>query len=46
VAGRAAEYAKDHGIFSFTSVTVYEIVYGLELKGASSQLKKVMAWLK
>jgi len=46
VAGRAADYAKDHGIFTFTSVTVYEIVYGLELKGALSQLKKVMAWLK
>jgi predicted nucleic acid-binding protein len=26
VAGRAA--AKDHGVFTFTSVTVYEIVYG------------------
>jgi predicted nucleic acid-binding protein len=46
VAGRAASYAKDHGVFTFTSVTVYEIVYGLELKGASSQLKKVLAWLK
>ena len=39
-------YAKDHGVFTFTSVTVYEIVYGLELKGASSQLQKVLAWLK
>ena len=46
VAGRAASYAKDHGVFTFTSVTVYEIVYGLELKGASSQLKKVLAWLR
>jgi tRNA(fMet)-specific endonuclease VapC len=46
VAGRAASYAGDHGVFTFTSVTVYEIVYGLELKGASSQLKKVLAWLK
>jgi len=46
VAGRAGGYAKDYGVFTFTSVTVYEIVYGLELKGASSQLKKVMAWLK
>jgi predicted nucleic acid-binding protein len=46
VVGRAAGYAKDHGVFTFTSVTVYEIVYGLELKGASGQLKKVMAWLK
>jgi predicted nucleic acid-binding protein len=46
VAGRAASYARDHAVFTFTSVTVYEIVYGLELKGASSQLKKAMAWLK
>jgi len=46
VAGRAAGYAKDHGVFTFTSITVYEIVYGLELKGASSQLKKVMGWLQ
>jgi predicted nucleic acid-binding protein len=46
VAGRAAAYAKDHGIFTFTSVTVYEIVYGLELKGASSHLNKVLIWLK
>jgi predicted nucleic acid-binding protein len=46
VAGRAASYARDHGVFTFTSVTVYEIVYGFELKGASGQLKKAMAWLK
>ncbi len=46
VAGRATSYAQDHGVFTFTSVTVYEIVYGLELKGATSQLKKVLAWLK
>lgn len=29
VANRAAAYAKDHGVFTLTSVTVYEIVYGL-----------------
>ncbi|MGA2185552.1 MAG: PIN domain-containing protein [Bryobacteraceae bacterium] len=46
VAKRAAGYARDHGVFTFTSVTVYEIVYGLELKGASSQLNRVMDWLK
>ena len=45
VVGRAARYAKDHGVFTLTSVTIYEIVYGLELKGASSQLSKVLAWL-
>lgn len=45
VATRAVDYARQHGVFTFTSITVYEIVYGLELKGASSQLKKVMAWL-
>ena len=41
----AAHYAQEHRVITFTSVTVYEIVYGLELKGASSQLKKALAWL-
>jgi predicted nucleic acid-binding protein len=45
VISHAAQYAQEHGIFSFTSVTVYEIVYGLELKTASSQLKKALAWI-
>ena len=45
VIGHAARYAREHGTFTFTSVTVYEIVYGLELKGAASQLKKALAWL-
>jgi predicted nucleic acid-binding protein len=33
VANRAARYARQYRVFTFTSVTVYEIVYGLELKG-------------
>ena len=45
VANHAASYARQHGVFTFTSVTVYEIVYGLELKSAASQLKKALAWL-
>src|ERR1039457_3164605 len=45
VATHAARYARKHTVFTFTSVTVYEIVYGLELKAASSQLKKALAWL-
>jgi predicted nucleic acid-binding protein len=45
VATHAARYAQQHGIFSFTSVTVYEIVYGFEVKAASAQLKKALAWL-
>src|SRR5947209_19576425 len=45
VISHAARYAQEHGIFTFTSVTVYEIVYGLELKCASNQLKKALAWL-
>ena len=45
VISHAARYAREHGIFTFTSVTVYEIVYGLELKAASSQLTKALAWL-
>jgi predicted nucleic acid-binding protein len=45
VAKRAASYAQQYSVFTFTSVTVYEIVYGLELKSAASQLKKALAWL-
>ena|ERR1700693_387681 len=45
IADHAARYAKEHGVFTFTSVTVYEIVYGLALKSAHNQLEKVMAWL-
>jgi predicted nucleic acid-binding protein len=45
VTSHAARYAQEHGVFTFTSVTVYEIVYGLELKAASAQLSKALAWL-
>jgi predicted nucleic acid-binding protein len=45
VARRAASYASQHGVFTFTSVTVHEIVFGLEFKRASSQLAKALAWL-
>jgi predicted nucleic acid-binding protein len=45
VAGHAAVYAQEHGVFTFTSVTVYEIAFGLELKGATAQLQKALAWL-
>ena len=44
VAKNAAAYARQHRVFTFTSVTVYEIVYGLQLKSAASQLKKALAW--
>ena len=45
VVAHAQSYAREYESFRFTSVTVYEIVYGLELKGAASQLQKVLAWL-
>lgn len=45
VAERAAAYAREHGEFTFTSITVHEIVFGLEFKGASAQLRKALAWL-
>ena len=45
VVAQAAAYAREHGVFAFTSVTVFEIVYGLEVKRASGQLSKVLAWL-
>jgi predicted nucleic acid-binding protein len=45
VAHHAASYAHQHGTFTFSSVTVHEIVFGLEFKGASRQLAKALAWL-
>lgn len=45
VVRRAQRYAQEHGVFTFTSVTVHEIVFGLELKSASSQLKRALEWL-
>jgi tRNA(fMet)-specific endonuclease VapC len=45
VARHAANYARHHGAFTFTSVTVHEIVFGMECKGASVQLEKVLSWL-
>lgn len=45
VAQRAADYAREHGVFTFTSVTVHEIVYGLEIKNASAQRGKALAWM-
>ena len=34
VAAHAQRYASEHLVFSFTSVTLYETVYGLEVKSA------------
>lgn len=45
VAEHAVGYARQHGVFTFTSVTVHEIVFGLAFKGASGQLEKALAWL-
>jgi tRNA(fMet)-specific endonuclease VapC len=45
VVRHAADYARQHRIFTFTSVTVHEIVFGLELKNATAQLQKALGWL-
>lgn len=42
---RASEYAREQGVFTFTSVTVHEIVFGLELKNATTQFQKALAWM-
>jgi tRNA(fMet)-specific endonuclease VapC len=42
----ASRYAQHHKVFTFTSVTVYEIVYGFEFKKATSQLSRALAWLE
>lgn len=36
VAGCALRYLSQYGIFTFTSVTVHEIVFGLEFRTAQS----------
>lgn len=41
----AIRYLEEHGLFTFTSVTLHEIVYGLELKSATSQLNRANGWL-
>ena len=45
VARHASEYAHARGRFTITSVTVHEIVFGLEVKNAAAQLQKALAWL-
>ena len=42
--GRA--YAEQHRRFTFTSVTVYEIIRGLEEKGADAQVRKAAEWFR
>lgn len=46
VARHGKRYALEHGQFTFTSVTVYEIVRGLEEKGASAQVARALAWME
>jgi predicted nucleic acid-binding protein len=46
VVQRAVAYARQHRTFTFTSVTVHEIVFGLELKEASAQMRRALEWLK
>jgi predicted nucleic acid-binding protein len=45
VVKRGNRYAKEHGVFTFTSVTVFEILAGLEHKDARRQLSRMLAWL-
>jgi predicted nucleic acid-binding protein len=46
VVRHAVRYHQQYGIFTFTSVTVHEVVFGLELKGAASQLNKALLWFR
>ena len=40
VARHAAEYTRQHGAFTFTSVTVHEIVFGLAFKVPPASWRK------
>lgn len=46
VAARAKAYAERYRIFAFTSVTMYEILYGLQAKGADQQHSRALAWME
>jgi tRNA(fMet)-specific endonuclease VapC len=46
VVQRGDAYAQEHTQFTFSSVTVYEIIRGLEEKGASGQVKKALSSLR
>ena len=45
VARQGAAYLQVHPAFTVTSVTVYEIAYGLSVKSAENQLRKALEWL-
>ena len=45
VVGCAADFARRQEVFTFTSATVHELVYGREFKAAAGQLKKALDWL-
>jgi tRNA(fMet)-specific endonuclease VapC len=39
-------YAENYNQFTFTSVTVYEMAFGFEAKGADKQLQTFLAWAR
>jgi tRNA(fMet)-specific endonuclease VapC len=43
VVRRAIEYAQEHGEFTYTAVSVHEILYGLHYKDAKRQLEQARA---
>ena len=45
VAKHAKAYVREFPTFTFTSITVFEIIRGLEEKGAATQSAKALAWL-
>ena len=46
VARKGRAYAELYDQFTFTSVTVFEIIRGLEEKGAATQVAKALTWLE
>ena len=46
VVRHAKLYTDEFEQFTFSSVTVYEIIRGLEEKGATSQVSKALSWMK
>ena len=42
VSARASTYLDEHGLLTFTSISVYEVLYGLRAKRASQQANRFL----
>lgn len=46
VASRAEVYAQEHKLFTITSITLHDVMYGLQAAGARSPSIKALVWMQ